>query len=260
MARDFATTGTGTITMNTSVFNALDIGGNATFAGGSTTGLLTLGEITVRGNFTQTAITSVTSFAPSGTHTTAFVSTAAQVIDFGSPGTLTAGSHFAALDLTGATGGAGLTVNSIADSLFSSSPSAKLTGAGASLTARRVQVSGLIVDNAPIVIDEQGSASSEDFSGVTFQGFPTTGTTMLDIIGPGGTLAARPAFTTSNVNFQALPTGAGNLYVNLTSINGGFFTLTMTGSNQSPQIGGNGPALSNPPNQTTVGGATINWP
>jgi hypothetical protein len=215
----------------------------------------------IGGNFAQsTAGGSVTSFAPSGSHKTEFASALTQTIAFGSPGAGAAGSHFQVLDLSGAVGGVGLTVSSIADSLMSNNVAAKLSGGGASLTVRRVQVSGLVVDNAPIIVNEQGAFSTENFSNVTFQGFPTTGTTMLSITGPGGTLAARPAFTTTNVNFQALPVGAGNLYVNLVSSNAGFFTLTMVGSNQSPQLSGNGPTLSNPPNQTTVNGATINWP
>jgi hypothetical protein len=260
VARTFATTGTGTVIMQ-GFGDSLIVSGSTAFHGGSTAGLLTTGVLRIGGNFAQsTAGGSVTSFAPSGSHKTEFASALTQTIAFGSPGAGAAGSHFQVLDLSGAVGGVGLTVSSIADSLMSNNVAAKLSGGGASLTVRRVQVSGLVVDNAPIIVNEQGAFSTENFSNVTFQGFPTTGTTMLSITGPGGTLAARPAFTTTNVNFQALPVGAGNLYVNLVSSNAGFFTLTMVGSNQSPQLSGNGPTLSNPPNQTTVNGATINWP
>jgi hypothetical protein len=62
------------------------------------------------------------------------------------------------------------------------------------------------------------------------------------------------------VSFQSLPAGAGNLYVTLTSSNGFGLNLTMQGSNQGRQGGGNGLNLSNPPNETIVGSATIFWP
>ncbi|MBL8980166.1 MAG: hypothetical protein JNM53_17270, partial [Gemmatimonadetes bacterium] len=259
VARNFATTGTGTVTM-TSVFSLMLISGDALFAGGSTNGLLTAGEIVVSGSFTQAAGTSVTSYAPSGSHRTTVGSANPGTISFASPGAGAAGSHFHVLDLSNATGGVTLTVNSIADSVTASNPSAVLAGGGSSLTMRRAQISGLTVDNAPLILDEQGAFSAENLSNITFQGFGPTGAQVLTISGPGGTLAARPPITTTSVNFNPLGVGAGNLYVKVTSTNGGFITLTMTGSNQSPQVGGNGPALSDPPNQTTVGGVTINWP
>ncbi|MEO8636640.1 MAG: hypothetical protein ABI587_15290 [Gemmatimonadales bacterium] len=256
VARTFATTGTGTITMN-SFFSQLVVSGDILFAGGSTSGLLGLGRITVGGNFAQSAAGgSATSFAPSLTHTTDFTSAAPQSIAFASPGAGPGGAHFAALDLTGATGGVTLSANLSADSLFSTSTVATLNGAGHSLTARRVQVSGLLVNNAPIVIDEQGSASTETFSNVTFQGFPGTNTTMLMFLGPGGTVSARPLITTDNITFQSLGIGANNFYVDITASSGIFITFNMNGSNQGAGAGGNGPTLT----KTTGGTVTVNWP
>jgi len=121
-------------------------------------------------------------------------------------------------------------------------------------------VTGLSVNNARMILDEQGVPAAETFSNVTFSGFPTSGTTMMDVTGPGNDVAPRPTVTTTNINFQSLATGAGNLYIKLTSTNSQAFTMNMTGSNQSPLVAGNGPSLSDPPNQTTVAGARISWP
>ncbi len=256
---NFSTANNGTITMNNAA-DRLTVGGSAFWLGGDENGKLTDGVLQVAGDFTQIALSSTTSFAPSGKHKTVLSSATAQTVDFGSPGLGAAGSHFQVLDLSGAAGGVTLTVNSIADSVISTNAAAKLSSSGSSLTMRRAQISGLTADNTTLILDEQGVFQTENMSGITFQGFGTTGVTMMKVSGPGGTVSARPTFTTNNVNFQSLPIGAGNLYVDLTATNGGFFTLTMTGSNQSPQIGGNGPTNSNPPNQVRVSGALVSWP
>ena len=63
----FATTGGGTLKM-TSVNGNVQVAGGASFAGGSETGLLTAGVLTIFGDITQAG--SPTAFAPSGTHET----------------------------------------------------------------------------------------------------------------------------------------------------------------------------------------------
>jgi hypothetical protein len=180
----------------------------------------------------------------------------------GSPGAGAAGSHFHILDVTPATGGIILDVNMEADSLISTAAAARIEGPLVALTARRVQVSGLTFFNTRFILDEQGTFAPENFSNVSFTGYPgtSTGLTLFALSGPGGTVAARPTITTVNVNFLGLAVGAGNFYVDATSTNGGVITLTMTGSNQSPQAvpPGNGPALTK---VTPTGGVvTVNWP
>ncbi len=251
---NFSTANNGTITMNNAA-DQLTVGGSAFWLGGDENGKLTDGVLQVAGDFAQFALSSTTSFAASGKHKTVLSSATAQTVDFGSPGLGAAGSHFQVLDLSGASGGVSLTVNSIADSVISTNAAAKLSSSGSSLTMRRAQITGLTADNTTLVLDEQGTPSAEKLSGISFQGFGTTGVTMLKIVGPGNSFAARPAVTTTNVNFQTLPIGAGNFYVDLTSTNSQAFSITMTGSNQSPQVGGNGPTLTK-----TTGGATVNWP
>jgi hypothetical protein len=250
------TVGNGRLAM-TDPSSAVTVSGNATFAGGSTDGLLTAGTLSVGGNFTQIA-NSVTSYAPSGTHKTVLGSAAARTVSIGSPGAGAGGSHFQVLDVTPATGGLSLDVNMQADSLISTSTAAKITSPGVNLTARRAQVSGLILDNTHFILDEQGTFSAENFSNVTFTGFAGIADVLLTVSGPGSGAAARPAVTTANITFQTLPVGQANFYVDLTSTNALPFGMTMTGSNQGATAGGNGPALTRLTPLTGV--ATVSWP
>ncbi|MGH7654881.1 MAG: hypothetical protein ACREN6_09480, partial [Gemmatimonadaceae bacterium] len=81
---DFSTSGTGTLTMTNSD-DVVSITGNATFAGGSTVGRLTDGQLAVSGNFTQSGPAST--FAPSGNHLFATVADAPQSVNVAAPGT-----------------------------------------------------------------------------------------------------------------------------------------------------------------------------
>lgn len=256
--RGFSTTGTGTLSANVPA-SILLVARDVLFAGGSTNGLLSAGALQVTGNFTQSAVTSVASFAPSGTFKTQFVSATAQNVSMGSPGAGAAGSHFQVLDVSSATGGLVLDVNMAADSLISTSAAGRITSSGVQLTARRVQVAGLTLVNTRFVLDEQGTFNAENFSNVQFGGFPTpiAGTTMLTVVGPGSAAAARPAITTTNVNFQAMGIGAANFYVDLTSSNGFAVNLDMTTSNQATNNGGNGSQLTRVTPATGV--ATVTW-
>jgi hypothetical protein len=257
---NFSTNGAGTLTM-TSGGDSLLISGNASFSGGTTSGLLTNGVLRVIGDFTQSAVNSVTSFAPSGLHKTVLGSAAASDVSMGSPGAGAAGSHFQVLDVTPATGGIILDVNMQADSLISTAAAARIEGPLVALTARRVQVTGLNFFNTRFILDEQGGFAPETFSNVTFNGYPanSTGLVLFTFIGPGGAAAARPAPVTTNVNFTPqLGVGAGNFYVDLTSSNGFQVNLTMTGSNQGATAGGNGSILTRVTPGTGV--ATVAWP
>ena len=247
---------TSTIAMQNPV-DSLIVGNAATFAGGSTVGLLTAGVLRVSGNFTQSATVSTTSFAPSGSHKTVLGSAAGGAVSIGSPGLGAAGSHFQVLDVTSATGGITLDVNMQADSLISTTSAARISSPGVNLTVRRSNVSGLTLDNTHFVLDEQGVASTENFSNVTFTGFAGIADVLLTVSGPGNS-SGRPAVTTANINFQPLGIGAANFYVDLTSTNGLAFQMTMTGSNQGAAAGGNGPALT----RVTPGSgvATVSWP
>ncbi len=256
---DFSTTGTGTITMNTSASNALNVSGNASFAGGSTAGLLTQGTITVAGNFTQSAAGGSTlSFAPSGTHMTTVGSGSATTIDFGSPGSGGAGSHFQNLDLSNATGGVSLTVNTIVDALFQNNTSGvTIHGGGASLTARGWSVSTLTVDNAPMILDDGGVAGLATFNNVRFTGFPQTGVTQLTVRALGGGGVPR-TLTFNNTTLSHLTTvGGGSWYVSLEPILNLDVIMLGSSENPLPPINGNGPTFSRV--ITTNGAGTVTW-
>jgi hypothetical protein len=83
---NFATAGSGVLQM-TQAADSLGIAGNATFGGGSTTGALTAGIITVGGNFAQSG--AATSFAPSTAERVRFDngSGATQTVSFANPTT-----------------------------------------------------------------------------------------------------------------------------------------------------------------------------
>ncbi|MBI2409006.1 MAG: hypothetical protein HYV19_11950, partial [Gemmatimonadetes bacterium] len=78
---NFATSGGGRLAM-TNAADVVSIKGNATFAGGSESGFLTAGTLSLTGNFTATG----TTFAASGSHTLKLTgASAAQTLSFSSP-------------------------------------------------------------------------------------------------------------------------------------------------------------------------------
>ncbi len=230
--------------------DSLVVGGDASFKGASEVGLLTDGFLQIGGNFDQASTNSPTSFAASGRHLTLLGAATARSVNFASPGSGAAGSHFNALNLSDATGG--LTMNSdvVVDSALVDTASASLLNAnGKKFTAKQFQVTGLVVDNGQMVLNEQGTARAQQFDNVTFQNNTTS--TMLDVTAVGAALAPR----TIQFNNTTVPFGGTNLYVQLTSSNGLGVTVVMNGSNNPT----GGPSRSNPPFGTTVGGARILW-
>jgi hypothetical protein len=91
---NFRTEGIGALQMANSG-DSLGVAGTATFGGATTSGLLTAGRLVVGGDFTQTAATSTSAFAPSGTHRTVLNGSSTQNIGFASPTT----SFFDVLDI-----------------------------------------------------------------------------------------------------------------------------------------------------------------
>jgi hypothetical protein len=232
----------------------LFVGGNATFGGGSTIGLLTAGEIVISGNFSQDGTNSATSYAPSGSHRTSVGSAAATVLAFNSLGAGVSGSHFALLNVSNATGGVTLGSNVLVENTLESNiATARIVGGGNSVTSKAWSVSGLTVDNAPMILDDLGSAALAIFDNVTFQNFPQNGVTQLRLNVAGSSLTVRP-ITFNNTVFSHL-TGGTSLYVNATNSAIGGYVLTLQGSSEGAVAGGNGPSFS-----TFSGGATLSWP
>jgi hypothetical protein len=252
VAGTFNVSSQGTLTM-TNGADQVVVSGNTQFAGQDETGLLTAGVLDLKGNFTQTAGPSVNAFVASGTQRTRFTGSGVQNIIFVHP----ANSHFQELDVSSATGG--LTLGSsifVNDSLISRPAAGSPTITNGVITASRLAVNGLKLNNSPLIWIEP-SGGIVQFDNVQFAGFPGT-VTQLKVTAFGGAAAPRTV-TFNNLIFTHI-TAAPGLYVNLTSANGFGINLHMAGSSELPSAGGNGPTFSNPPNQQSLGGATILWP
>lgn len=255
---------TGTLTMQ----NALDsvLTGFAGFGGASSVGLMTNGVLRVGGSFTQTSGTSNTSFAASGAHKTIFGAAAVRVLNFATPGTGAAGSHFGNLDVTAGSGGINLVNDIFVDGTLISTPTGTAPTIQPQTVSRKVtamslgitRASGVSLNlvNTPLVVNEQGTLRSQQFDRAVFSGFPTTATSaiLLDMTMVGTVVTPRPVTFTAPTVQTSL--GAGGLYARLVSSNGPqSVTVTINGSNDPT----GGPSRSNPSFGSTVNGARIVW-
>ena len=186
---DFATSGSGVLNMKNAA-DRLVAAGNMTFDGGDETNLLSAGQIVLQGapgsSFKQLATNSPTSFLASGSHSTSIAGS--YLISFA-----TTASHFENLTLQASNP---IAINSdliVAGSLTSGPTGETILGGGHTVTVRSVAVTGLTVDNAKMVVNENGTGQAEQFDNVTFQNFPTTATSdiLLSVTGPGAALAPR---------------------------------------------------------------------
>ncbi len=253
---NFATTGTGTITMHNST-DQLTVVGDAAFTGGSTLGLLTAGTLSVSGNFAQvpTPAGITTNYAPSGTHRTQLVGGLPQQLTMGSTGSGSAGSHFQILEIAGGNNPISLSSNTgdiIVDSvLIANTGGAVITGFGLTVTTRQVQAINLTLDNTPMMIDERGTALPQQFDGVTFQNMSTTSQTQLTVKAVGG---APRTLTFNNTAFTPLSgVGTAALYVSLQPSSGTLTLIMQTSPQGGP--GGNGPIFTQ-----VLGNGAVTWP
>jgi hypothetical protein len=135
---NFRTEGTGALQMTTSR-DSLGVTGSATFAGGSTAGLLGAGRLSVGGDFTQAGTASA--FAPTGAFSTTLNGSGNQNLSFAAPGS----SYFAELDVA-STGARIVTLQSnvvVNDSLqaFGGAAPTTILGAG---NSQRLTVNGTV--------------------------------------------------------------------------------------------------------------------
>ncbi len=233
--------------------DVVDVSGNVSFDGGNENGGLTAGQLRFGGNFNENISTSNASFAPSGTHRTVLTGSTLQTVTFVD---LTGASSFQDLDLSPSAGiniqfdYNGLVVKGALISKPTGAVTPMLYGLGRGLTARQLQVSRLVVDDAALIVNEGATALAQQLDSVTFQNFRyVIGTTIRDQL----TLTlqgASPArlLTFNGLTFTLLSTGSSGLYLVLTS-NGGATTLTVNGSNVT-----NGPAFTQ-----TSANATVIW-
>ncbi len=245
VARSFATSGTGTLTM-TNQSDLLDVKGNARFNGGSTAGLLTAGNLTVGGSFTQLAGGSPQSFAADPGHFTE-LDAALPVISFATPG-LTA-SHFGGL-VQGFNGTGFSFATDIAVSGYINSQqdgfNGPLTGTNVALTVP--SLSSMRLDGVRLVIEDTSTAGFSGVFGVQFSNLPTSAT-QLTIRSPGS--AAGP-FVVSGVTFVPLAGGNTGKYLNSIDADGSAPPLIVY---VDFDANNNGPTFTQ-----AGGGAQVFWP
>ena len=205
----FQTTGTGALRM-TGATDSLGVGGSATFGGGSTSGLLTAGIITVNGDFTQTGGTSVSSYAPTlgGTHRLSLRGTVTQNVSMANPAA--AQSHFDVLEIQSQNRNVVLQTSAFVNDTLWMQASAfpySLTGAG---TSQRLSVAGLLRMDF-----STGSPSLKP---------PVVELSATPIISPTLAGTFSPDTTVFNGGIATLPTGAGIAYKSVRVNTAGAFT------------------------------------
>ena len=129
----FATTGTGILQMG-SAADGMTVNGNVSFGGGSESGQLTNGLLTVTGNFVQTG--GATSFAAGALHQVVFAGTSAQTVNIASPASATFGKFTTANT-------AGVTLQTNVVTLSDVTAGGPLTGATVGMT-----IAGQLIDPA----------------------------------------------------------------------------------------------------------------
>ncbi|MEO8199826.1 MAG: hypothetical protein ABI679_04820, partial [Gemmatimonadota bacterium] len=225
--------------------NALDsvFTTNAVFNGGSEAGFLTSGVILVAGNFTQLALSSTQSFAPSGAHLVMLNGSGVQNVSFATPGV--AASFFRTLIIANTAGGLTLLSN-----IQQSGPVAFATGVprivhgnGSTVSFAELLADSVTLDNVLIAAN---NALLTQFDSVTFQNYSPSATP-LTITNPG----AGSPFAFDNIKFQVVP--SSGFYISVTDnapADGVPFTVNLV--NPTPGTGG---AFIK-----TAGGAVVNWP
>ncbi len=244
------THGAGTLRMDDASFEPfLAVYGNALFAGGSTSGLLTQGEVHFYSNFQQLSTTSTSAYAATGPHETHFDddTLVQHTVSFANPSFAT--SHFGDLYF-------GDTLTVLQSNIFASGELetgmvtthrilSSPTGFG--VTSKGADVRDATFDGTLWTLVDGDSVTDMDV--VNFINMPPTATQFT----VQRTNVIPFSVSLSNWYFATTPTGGG-LYINATDTDGatnGLLTINMSGTS---------PSLSNG-FVSTSGGAVINgWP
>jgi hypothetical protein len=154
--------------------DSLRVSGNASFDGGSQSGLLTNGVIEVGGGFTQASSYHAASYAATGSHVTRLKGSGTQTVVF----TDTVSSHFANLQLAttdtiAMTGG----LKAVGQLISPAAARPVVLGGGAGLTVGGLNVDSLVLDN--VLLTSAGDALIK-FDNVTFQNY-VSATTQLTL-------------------------------------------------------------------------------
>ncbi len=246
--RNFATTGPGVLVMQEEG-SGLSVVGDALFAGGNESGLLTLGGLGVLGNFTQTGANSTASFQ-AGPDFAVTLSSNSPTVSFQNPG---AGANDSRFGNLGWSGGGTLTQQSdvtISGAyIISTSTTATQLGVGGAQGrnlefASFVSTGALTFDNVRVAVAQTDASQTVQLNNVTFRNLPGSAT-QVTVNAPGGVI------NLDNVDFQSTPTTG--LYIAATDIDGADGDpLVVEVANATPTTPGGFTAV--------AGGAVINWP
>ncbi len=207
-------TDSGAVLVMTAASDSLSVTGNATFRGGSTAGLLTSGNLSIAGDFTQIAATSPRSFVSSTGHITRLSGTSGnQNITFATPDTTftNVGSSFARL-VHGVGSISTLVLQSsvaVTDSVsFAPTTGRFANGAGSvrTLFTRGMNISNTAFTQVRIVFNRPGIAASGAQSGNSFIG-PYGSNDVVTVL--GNSIASLPVLTWSFMTFSATGQTAG---------------------------------------------------
>jgi hypothetical protein len=203
---NFSTQGTGVLKMgNTS--DMLVVQGNATFGGGSATGLLTDGRIGVGGNFTQSG--AATSFDATSGHTVELNGLGAQTITFANPGSGAGSSHFMHVDFWNTSAATTLSTDAFANGYIrnTSAGTATVSSLGRTLTVAALDATNITFNRVLLVWSRTTTGGFTQFSNITLNSYNVTDIA-LTINHPGQLSSATIAFGGIwNANWD--PSGGG---------------------------------------------------
>jgi hypothetical protein len=207
---DLNVSGTGVVN-SSNVAALLDVGGNATFAGGTST--MSAGELRVGGNFTQSGVTNA--FNASGTHRTLFDGVGTQAIAFADAAT----SRFNTLAFGSATNAAhlelltALTATQLSDT-NSAQQDTVASANGSLLTVTGVAtIDSTVFLGARLHLTNGAGAASHAINKIRFDGMDSTATYLtVD-------LNSLVTATIGNAVFATTPTTG--FYLNARQLNGG---------------------------------------
>lgn len=230
IVRGLSVTGNAYLVM-TDQSDAISVGGNVLFDGGSSVGHLTGGGLSIAGNFTQRATTSGASFVSSGGHVMVLAGSNTTVT-FATPGLGANQSHFNDVAW------AGQGTLTLASNVFAGVMTASFQGTGTTITStagrelRATQFltpgqSRLTFNNVTLNLTDTTNATAF-LSLITFQNMPTN-RAQLTLSYPGG-IADLNSFI-----FSTTPVAPNGFYINATDTQvGDGSSLTVRVQNPTP--------------------------
>jgi hypothetical protein len=209
----------------TNPLDTLIAAGDASFAGGNSSGRLTAGGIYVGGQLTQTV--DPQAFVSSGTHTVILDGGGVQTVHFDNPGTSGA-SHFQNLVIANPQGAAAISsdVWVLGQVAFAPGLPRFVSGSGQTVHLANLNITGATFSNVLVAYDAAlGGSLSIAMDSVTFQSYPLTGADLITIAHPGAVnplTGGAQVYPFSNLTFLSVIGQAGGTsnYIRATDSDG----------------------------------------